>query len=95
MTMVPATATRDDQNRRISVAAAGPAISAPPENAAIDTPYTELDIPRSALISGYRGSRFAKSAPLVRNSAATATRARRSATTNDTSPDTTNRRLAR
>src|SRR5690606_4949892 len=35
-------------------------------------------MPRSALISGYLGSRLANRAPLVKNRAATATRARRS-----------------
>ncbi len=38
MPMLPATATRADRKRRISAAAANPATSAPPENAAIATP---------------------------------------------------------
>ncbi len=38
MPIVPTTATRDEWNRRISAAAASPATSAPPENAAIAAP---------------------------------------------------------
>ena len=38
MPMVPTTATRDEWKRRISAAAASPATSAPPENAAIAAP---------------------------------------------------------
>jgi hypothetical protein len=38
MPIVPTTATRDERYLRIRVAAASPAISAPPENAAIAAP---------------------------------------------------------
>ncbi len=75
---LPATATTEERNRRISVAAAGPVSRAPAENAATERPNTVFDRPRSDLISGKRGSRLANSAPLDRNSPAVATRALRS-----------------
>ena len=49
---MPTTATLAERKRRIERPAAKPATSAPPENAAIATPYAALDSPRSALISG-------------------------------------------
>ena len=78
VTMVPATARRDDQKRRMSAAAARPASRAPLGYAATTRPNSTLLSSNSALSPGYRGSRFAKSAPLVKNSAAVAVRARRS-----------------
>ena len=77
MPMVPTTATRAEVKRRMTWAAASPATSAPAGNAATTTPYSALVSPSSVLISGSRGTRLAKIAPLVRKSAATATRARR------------------
>ena len=52
MPMLPTAVTLAERKRRTSTPAANPATSAPPENAAMATPYAALDSARSALISG-------------------------------------------
>jgi hypothetical protein len=74
---IPNAATRAERNRRMAAPASSPASSAPIGYPASAVPRTALLRPRSALISGYRGTTLKKTAPLVRNSAATAARARR------------------
>ncbi len=70
------TAVQAEPNRLISGLASSPTTRAPSGMAAIAVPRAVLDSPRSALISGYRGTTFAKTNPLVKKSAATAIRAR-------------------
>ena len=78
-TRVAPTATRAEPNRRMSAPADSPATSAPSGKAATAAPKEPFDRSSPALISGYLGSRLAKSAPLVKKRTATATRARRAA----------------
>ena len=72
----PTTATRAVPNLRRMGAGRGPATTPPMGNAISANPYRALDRSYMSLISGKRGNRLEKIAPLVRNSRDTAMRAR-------------------